>query len=1258
MSGQVKSSVGLWKLIRFAVQHSMRDLWRNRMRTVFALVCVMTGVAAVVALRSLAFMVGDELTTNLAQMNRGDIRVYASRGVPELVELSGQGDVVFNPETVDVLQTWARNEGADVSFARVAGFAPVKPIVDGVAVTAQLAQALYVDPAVYPYYDSIILRDPPGMSLADLFAAYAGASGTIEDPRPVVISSGLARNPKLNLSLGSLVQLGTSPLYYAVRGIAPSTSETILTNPSAAFLGDYAYLPFEDLAARGEKALPDQVFVKVPLGKDVATVEKSLINRLTEHFGTATDFDKELNRASVPELAKQNAATANVIDDLILVMGLASLLIGGIGIVNTMQVVVSRRMLEIAVLKTLGLKGYRVTFLFLVEALLMGVIGGLLGVALGVVLSYFVRGVGEEAFSLTLEWRLYPEAMVSGLFLGIGMTGLFGFLPTLIAGQVRPAIVLRPNEAQMPAAGLVQTLITLVVMIVAFGLLVSGIVEGAIDYGPVIMIVGAGALVGLFAGVITANTRLGQPLPEGYAFRVARQYERLDASITGAVGRAVGWLPLRWRDDARSERGRMAITWGLRALRQSVLTYGAAAVGVALASGIMLVVSQVWLPFGVGDVEPPNMAISAIRQGDLVWIAAWACLVLAIGVLIRRTARGLVGMIALGSLGISIGGLIGFGLGTALQRLIGGGRIWDVLANMSTGVVLVEGALALLCIVYVGYLVLVWGAGKMSPGTLMAIVSGVVLALSIGAASAAAMVGSGLLMAWIVVVVALWVLGKLMRRNAPLRSFPNQQLPRKDDNFARTTGGTIPGHSVSSVILLSVAVAAGSLLAVRLGGKLAMWGGIAASAVAGVWLWQALRRRYSVDGRLILREMSGRQGRVASTLLGLSVGIAGLAVVSLTTGAVSHLLEVQLADSVEGNLLIGDPTSQHGTDVLTILGSMDGVQSYSQVTTYSGVLVKHNGEVVTPFHQPSGGEQADPRENSNLEVEKAGIPLGITQRVSLDAMPSYSMKNGRALAPGDEDTQRIMIRESFVTDELGIKTGDRLMFLFENDPGTQDDVLMQFRVVGVISRTSEQTGLEGFGNLSVLPPGALPDTVKPEAIVTIAKIDESNPQYMDQVLVALSDVPGVFAFELSALTQLAQNLLNQLKAIPTLVAWLALMAGTAIIANTVALATQERRRQIGVMKAVGLKGRRVLSMLMIENGLIGLIAGLIGGGVGFLITVILVLASRDPSELKNTIEFSTLGWLVLMSIVVAIAAATLSAWSAAAEKPMNVLRYE
>ena len=97
--------------------------------------------------------------------------------------------------------------------------------------------------------------------------------------------------------------------------------------------------------------------------------------------------------------------------------------------------------------------------------------------------------------------------MGSGLFLGVLITGLFGFMPTLIAGQVRPAMVLRPNEAEMPAAGLLQTLLTLLVMIAVLGALVSSIVGGSFAVGPVIMIAGGGALVGLFAGVIAANRR-------------------------------------------------------------------------------------------------------------------------------------------------------------------------------------------------------------------------------------------------------------------------------------------------------------------------------------------------------------------------------------------------------------------------------------------------------------------------------------------------------------------------------------------------------------------------------------------------------------------------------------------------------------------------------------------------------------------------------------------------------------------------------
>jgi putative ABC transport system permease protein len=459
-------------------------------------------------------------------------------------------------------------------------------------------------------------------------------------------------------------------------------------------------------------------------------------------------------------------------------------------------------------------------------------------------------------------------------------------------------------------------------------------------------------------------------------------------------------------------------------------------------------------------------------------------------------------------------------------------------------------------------------------------------------------------------------------------------------------------------MMLSLVALAGGLLLVDEFGARAVWAEVLIGVAALAGLWFYLRRRYAVDGRLVLRQISGRRTRVASTLLGLSVGIAGLSIVALTTGAVSHLLQFQLNQTAEGNLLIIDPTSQHTQDVLNVLRDADGVESFSQVTTYRAGLAEINGERVKPLQGLRGDQEGDQTQTSDSGPSDRGVFIGLTARESLQNLPNYSMQSGRSLRPGDEGHSVIMLRQSYITNQYNIKPGDRLLLTFRNGPGASDDVQVTYTVVGIISHTSQQTGLEALGNLSVVPPGALPDTIQPQESVTIAKVNESNGTYMDQVLVSLANVPGVVAFEVSALTQLIQNLLNQLKAIPTLVAWLALVAGTAIIANTVALATQERQRQIGVMKAVGLKGWRVLAMLMIENGLIGLIAGLIGVFVGLLITVIVVLASQNIGQLQNSIEFSTMGWLVFMAIVVAMGAAIFSAWSAAAEKPMNVLRYE
>ena len=91
------------------------------------------------------------------------------------------------------------------------------------------------------------------------------------------------------------------------------------------------------------------------------------------------------------------------------------------------------------------------------------------------------------------------------------------------------------------------------------------------------------------------------------------------------------------------------------------------------------------------------------------------------------------------------------------------------------------------------------------------------------------------------------------------------------------------------------------------------------------------------------------------------------------------------------------------------------------------------------------------------------------------------------------------------------------------------------------------------------------------------------------------------------------------------------------------------------MKAVGLQRERVLGMLLLENGLMGLIGGLIGVGLGVLMLVILLSFSGG---LANVIPYGTALLLMLLCILVALVAAATTAWGASGEKPLNVLRYE
>jgi predicted lysophospholipase L1 biosynthesis ABC-type transport system permease subunit len=209
-------------------------------------------------------------------------------------------------------------------------------------------------------------------------------------------------------------------------------------------------------------------------------------------------------------LLQSNQQEVQGIRSFLQVVALVALLIGGLGIVNTMQVLLRRRTTEIAMLKTAGYNRRDLYALFGVEALLIGLAGGAIGAAIGVGASLLVKDVIANAFALTLTTSIDPLTVGAGIAVG-GVTALvFGLLPIVQASQVRPQAVLRElPEGARPASRVTTGLLLLLVgaLFFAMALVILRDVVTALE-----LVAGAGAtlavLSGLFALVVAGVSRL------------------------------------------------------------------------------------------------------------------------------------------------------------------------------------------------------------------------------------------------------------------------------------------------------------------------------------------------------------------------------------------------------------------------------------------------------------------------------------------------------------------------------------------------------------------------------------------------------------------------------------------------------------------------------------------------------------------------------------------------------------------------------
>jgi macrolide transport system ATP-binding/permease protein len=193
------------------------------------------------------------------------------------------------------------------------------------------------------------------------------------------------------------------------------------------------YLPYTTVQARflGSNSLRS-ITLQVKDGIDTALAEQSVTEFLLQRHGT-----KDFYILNTDDIRKTITSTTQTLTLLVAAIAIISLIVGGIGVMNIMLVTVSERVSEIGVRMAVGGRQSDILQQFLIEAVLVCLIGGVLGIltALGFGLLFSLI---SSNFSLIYSTTSIVAAFLCSTLIGV----VFGYLPARNASQLDPVIAL------------------------------------------------------------------------------------------------------------------------------------------------------------------------------------------------------------------------------------------------------------------------------------------------------------------------------------------------------------------------------------------------------------------------------------------------------------------------------------------------------------------------------------------------------------------------------------------------------------------------------------------------------------------------------------------------------------------------------------------------------------------------------------------------------------------------------------------------
>jgi putative ABC transport system permease protein len=398
---------------------AFQSIRHNKSRSLLTMLGIIIGVSSVIMMVSLGEGIRRQVAVTNQVTNPNLVTVRSGR----IVSRDSDGDI----SNVNILASFGTNSLTEKDFEALKKMPEAEYVVPLGTISGL--------PANFEnetYSDAVIIATAPKLPEAlnqkVIFGSFFSETGS---RNVAIIGKRVAENLfKENVPLGKLL---------SIRGqdfIVGGVMDEFKTNPlsSVTDLNKAIFIPFktaQSLVGGNPSIYQFMLAPKEPASSnDLAAATQQQL--LTTH-GDQEDFT--VLKATETESVARN--TVQIATAFVAGIAAISLLVGGIGIMNIMFVNVTERTREIGVRKSLGATNRQIYSQFLIEATILSVLGGILGVLLALAGSAFMRVTGE--LEPTPTWQIVVLAV--GVSAAVGI--LFGTVPAIKAARKDPIESLR-----------------------------------------------------------------------------------------------------------------------------------------------------------------------------------------------------------------------------------------------------------------------------------------------------------------------------------------------------------------------------------------------------------------------------------------------------------------------------------------------------------------------------------------------------------------------------------------------------------------------------------------------------------------------------------------------------------------------------------------------------------------------------------------------------------------------------------------------